>query len=41
MAPEMFERLTENSKSEGRLESLPFAVARPNGKFELVSGRRA
>jgi hypothetical protein len=38
MAPEMFERLTENIKTEGRLESLPLTVARPNGKFEIVSG---
>jgi hypothetical protein len=38
MSPEMFERLTENIKKESRLESLPFAVCRPGGKFELASG---
>lgn len=37
MAPEAFERLTENIKKESRLESLPFTVARGN-YFELVSG---
>lgn len=42
MTPEAFERLTQNVKKEGRLESLPFTVRRDldNGKvqFEVVSG---
>jgi hypothetical protein len=38
MPPEMLERLTENIKNEGRLESLPLTVARKNGKFEIISG---
>ncbi|MGE5510358.1 MAG: ParB/RepB/Spo0J family partition protein [Bacteroidota bacterium] len=37
MPPEAFERLTENIRKEGRLEQLPFAVARGNF-FELISG---
>lgn len=38
MPPETLERLAENIKKEGRLESLPFCVKRDNGKFELMSG---
>jgi hypothetical protein len=38
MSPEMFERLAANVKREQRLEQLPFTVARPTGKFELISG---
>lgn len=37
MAPEMFDRLTENIRREGRLEQLPFCVVKGNG-FEMVSG---
>lgn len=37
MPPEMFERLAENIKKEGRLESVPFTVLR-DGFFELISG---
>lgn len=43
MPPEMFERLTETIKRDGRLESLPFGVLRKaqtdgRQKIELVSG---
>lgn len=37
MPPEMFERLTETIKGEGRLEQLPFTVFRGD-HFEMVSG---
>jgi hypothetical protein len=37
MSPEAMERLIENVRSEGRLESLPFGVHR-GGFIELVSG---
>ncbi|MFP3867684.1 MAG: ParB/RepB/Spo0J family partition protein [Desulfobacteraceae bacterium] len=37
MPPDMFERLTENIKKEGRLESLPLTVKRDK-VFELISG---
>ena len=38
MPPEMFDRLTETIKRDGRLESLPFAVKRQDDLFELISG---
>lgn len=38
MPPEMFERLSENIKREGRLESLPFAKLCADGTHELISG---
>lgn len=38
MPPETLERLAENIKKEGRLESLPFCVKRGENKFELLSG---
>ena len=37
MPPQMMERLAENMRKEGRLESLPFGVLRDN-HVELVSG---
>ena len=37
MPPEMLERLTENMRKEGRIESLPFGVMR-DGYVELISG---
>ncbi len=37
MAPEMFERLSENIRKEGRLEQLPFVVVRKD-HFEVISG---
>ena len=37
MPPEMLERLTENMRNEGRIESLPFGVMR-DGYVELISG---
>jgi len=41
MPPEMMERLTQNIRDEGRIESLPFGVLRGDGEtqhVELVSG---
>lgn len=37
MKAEMFERLTENIKGDGRLESLPFCALTDKG-IEIVSG---
>lgn len=38
MAPKHFDRLTENVKQRGALESVPYGSIRPDGRIDVISG---